>query len=152
MIDTKTVLFALAILVQFFMYIGVYCGRIPIPVGEDEDIVAKNEATVLCYCSKSYEMTDLFIAELENDEVSSTSQHSVDTDTDISIVDSNVRSDSRISLAFIDNTYIVFWIMKDFFWSSGTGDLGNKIVIVISFSFIFIYLSIFQTSYHVCHH
>lgn len=44
----------------------------------------------------------------------------------ISDVADEFPDDSHISLAFIENIYIIFWISKDLFWSWGTGDFINE--------------------------
>ena len=36
-----------------------------------------------------------------------------------------------VSLAFVENVYIVFWICKDFFWSWGTGDFTRGLASAI---------------------
>lgn len=40
---------------------------------------------------------------------------------------------TQITLAFLENAYIVFWISKDLFWSWGTGDLNSLREIAVAF-------------------
>lgn len=101
LIRTKTAMFFFAAAVQIFMYLGIYYNAIEMPGDEDEDTISKNEAHKLFF-GKDH--------------------HSIPNDTLISKSDSGVDHHSHeLSLAFIENAYIIFWISKDLFWSWGTG-------------------------------
>eukprot|EP01035_Chromulina_nebulosa_P019372 gene19372-25239_t len=83
------------------------------PEDEGEDIIAKNEAQILLR-GQSYKRS---------------------SQTDLSILsgEASIEKNSHdITLAFIENGYIIFWISKDLFWSWGTGDLtkGRDLAIV----------------------
>jgi hypothetical protein len=100
----KTTLFFFAALVQVAMYLGIYYKILDMPKDYNEDYVSKNEAQLL-FRGGAYKRparTDLMILKGE----AAVEEHSYD-----------------ITLAFIENAYIIFWISKDLFWSWGTGDL-----------------------------
>lgn len=122
MVNAKTILFLIASVVQVGMYISVYCKLIPMPEGEDEDIVSRNELLLLCYGSKSYTQQQ--------------QQHVVEDNVDLGDdITLNTAESSTpnygFTLAYIDNLYIIFWISKDLFWSWGTGDLINGFKLAI---------------------
>lgn len=117
--DTKNVLFMIAVIVQVYLYMGVHFNKIVIPEEENEDQISKNEATLLCMCGGK-----------------STYVKPVESDSIVDIVDGFSLSmatgggqelrinNSSISIAYIENAYIIFWILKDLFWSMGTGDFS----------------------------
>ena len=49
----KAVLFLVAVFIQLIMYVGIYCNRIAMPEDDDEDVISKNEAMLLCRGNKS---------------------------------------------------------------------------------------------------
>eukprot|EP01036_Dinobryon_divergens_P023008 gene23008-31318_t len=117
--ETKNVLFMIAIIVQLFLYTGVHFNKIVIPEEDNEDQISKNEATLLCMCGGG----------------KSTYVKPVESDSIVDIVDGFSLSmaaggqehrinNSSISIAYIENSYIIFWILKDLFWSMGTGDFS----------------------------
>jgi hypothetical protein len=114
MIDAKTILFLISFIIQVLMYLGMYCRIIPSPEDFEVDIVARNEAHLLCYGRKSYESTPLESETIdglaENDQVTLTIR---------------TRSDNYLmTIAIIENAYLVFWLFKDFFWSSACANFG----------------------------
>jgi hypothetical protein len=101
----KTFLFIFGAIVQLIMYIFVYCKFIAMPENDDEDAVSRNEAMMLCYGKKiNYAKT-------------------LDIDFVIDLNDDFSMMQNSITLVFIEHSYIIFWILKDLFWSWGTGDL-----------------------------
>jgi hypothetical protein len=170
LINTKTVLFLISSIIQLYMYIGIFCNCIKIPEEEDEDAVSRNEAYLFCYGNKSYELThqqhmmsrsnalDVSIspASVTNPIPRSDSDDINDINfNSVNLVGSSTRSEPPIdnrnvlTLAYIENAYIIFWISKDLFWSWGTGDLtkGQDLAIMyeaLAMSFgclsIFIYI------------
>lgn len=118
MTQTKTVLFLIGWLSQISMYILIFWGKLPIPEQEDEDIVVRNEATLFLFGNKSY--TAATVSDVD-------SMLDMDEDFpeyhDVETFQTRGESSPLITLAFIENAYILFWISKDLFWSFGTGDL-----------------------------
>jgi hypothetical protein len=55
----------------------------------------------------------------------------VDADAPPSPTSPGRPSSSCITLVFVENMYIVFWLMKDFFWSWGTGDFTKGLTSAI---------------------
>jgi hypothetical protein len=134
-VNVKTIMFLISSVIQIFMYIGIFCNCITIPEEENEDIISKNEAFLFCYGNKSYELTQ-----------TNRRNNSLDLDdlADLNFTPQPVRN--SLTLAFIENAYIIFWISKDLFWSWGTGDLtkGRDLAIMYeSFAMCFGLLSIF---------
>ena len=133
--ESKNVLFMIAIVIQFFLYTGVYFNKIVIPEEENEDQITKNEAALLCMCGRR----------------KSTYVKPVESDSIVDIVDGfslsmasgsqeNQINNSNVSIAYIENAYIIFWILKDLFWSIGTGDFsvqGTTTAILIEIFAIF---------------
>lgn len=134
LINIKTVFFTIAAIVQVMMYIGIFLRLVDMPEDENEDVVSKNEAQLLLRGGVHHRTlrTDLLI--LKGDR--SVDDHS-----------------HAITLAFIENAYIIFWTSKDLFWSFGTGDLTrgrDQIIFYESTAMLFGTLSIliyFVTAY-----
>lgn len=112
MVNVKTFLFLIASLIQITMYIRIYLKWTPMPEGEDEDMVSKNEVMLLFYGNKSYERQQEHVVD-----------EAIDFGDDIRL-NPGERSHG-LTLAYIENMYIIFWVSKDLFWSWGTGDLIN---------------------------
>eukprot|EP00981_Chlorochromonas_danica_P007871 scaffold1885_cov161-Ochromonas_danica.AAC.14 len=110
-INIKTGLFLISTVVQVSMYLCIYCKIIPMPEGEDEDLISKNEVMLFFYGDKSYSQQHTAIDD------------GLDYPEDLSLNPPNPSY--GLTLAYIENLYIVFWVSKDLFWSWGTGDLIN---------------------------
>lgn len=118
MTQTKTFLFLIGWLSQIAMYVLIYCGKIPMPEQQDEDIVIRNEATLFLLGKQSY--TAAMVSDVDamlDLEEEFPEYHDLDT------FHTRSQASPQITLAFIENAYIIFWISKDLFWSFGTGDL-----------------------------
>mmetsp|Transcript_21092 Transcript_21092/g.47199 ORF Transcript_21092/g.47199 Transcript_21092/m.47199 type:complete len:357 (-) Transcript_21092:93-1163(-) len=126
---TKSFLFLFGVLIQLTMYLLVYCGWAPMPEEQQEDVVTRNMATVMLFGEKSYASTN----ENEADDVLYLNDDNPDDGISFSdtSIDSPQHSRSKITLAFIENAYIIFWIAKDLFWSFGTGDLTKTHDVVV---------------------
>eukprot|EP01038_Epipyxis_sp_PR26KG_P011869 gene11869-15886_t len=111
MILIKTIMFCIGIMLQIMMYSVVYCKLIPMPEEDDEDVITRNEALLL-FCGNKH----------SNNYTKTNANYDLDT---ISEIGDDTFNDSSliITLAVIENAYIVFWIGKDLFWALGTGDL-----------------------------
>jgi len=120
MTQVKTVMFLFGVIIQLSLYISIYCKKVPMPEQADEDIIIRNEVTLFLLGKNSYNTTKVSdvdaIVDLD-DELPD--YHELDT------FHSKTEPAGPITLAFIENLYIVFWISKDLFWSFGTGDLDN---------------------------
>lgn len=114
MVNVKTILFLVSSVVQVGMYLGIACKLVDLPEGEDEDLISKNEVMLLFYGDQSYERQQ--DAALDDN---------VDIGDNITLTGPGERSSYSLTLAYIENLYIVFWVSKDLFWSWGTGDLIN---------------------------
>jgi hypothetical protein len=175
-VNTKTILFLISSTIQLVMYILIFGNCIRIPEEEDEDIISKNEAWLFCYGKRSYSMPQPLhstamntmdfhqhqhqqqglIRQGSNSSGQKVAKHeflSLDDfdDMEIDFTDSPLASTSTpihntVTLAFIENAYIIFWISKDLFWSWGTGDLtkGKNLAIMFeALAMCFGLLSIF---------
>ena len=121
MTQTKTVIFLVAVMVQMTFYGLIFYRHIPLPEQADEDIAIRNEATLFIMGKSSYTTTT-------NSDVDSVIELD-DEFPDYHDMDALhiPKSDGpALTLAFIENGYIIFWIFKDLFWSFGTGDLGEN--------------------------
>lgn len=120
MTQVKTFMFLFGVIIQLSLYISIYCKKVPMPEQADEDIIIRNDITLFLLGKNSYNTTKVSdvdaIVDLD-DELPD--YHELDT------FHSRSESAGPITLAFIENLYIVFWISKDLFWSFGTGDLDN---------------------------
>eukprot|EP01034_Spumella_vulgaris_P033917 gene33917-41835_t len=120
----KEVIFLIAILVQVVLYVGIYNRCLPMPEEEGEDQVSLNEVNILLgranNASKSYSKQADFdsLFDLADD----FSLTSVDNGLS-SGVGADQQLTGTLTLAFVENAYIIFWISKDVFWCWGTGDL-----------------------------
>lgn len=128
MTQAKTVMFLIGFLIQIALYLCISCGKVPMPEQENEDIVIRNEATLFLLGKRSYQapMSDVD-AIMDLDDESFPEFHDLDV--------YNSRSDAApaITLAMLENSYIIFWIGKDLFWSFGTGDLNKQESSVIAY-------------------
>lgn len=123
MVNIKSVLFLISSFVQITMYILVFCKIIPMPEDDEEDIVSKNEAILFFYGSQSYSKQLQYNTELDNsDDVNIISLDGAGYERQGS---SQSGPSYGFSLIFIENAYILFWILKDLCWSWGTGDLTH---------------------------
>ena len=141
LINIKTILFLLSSLIQITMYILIYGRCISTPEDEEEDLISKNEAMLFFFGQKSY---DSQRSSSTNNEAKDTTLELEDDDVNLNITQSS--SPYGLTLALIENAYIIFWISKDLFWSWGTGDLtkGRDLAIMYeSMAMCFGSLSIF---------
>jgi len=113
LLRVKTTMFFFAASIQIVMYVGIFNNLITMPGDEDEDIICKNEAHKLFF---------------------GRSHHSIPTDSLILKGEVHDHHSHDISLAFIENAYIIFWISIDLFWSWGTGK-GRRVHYFPSLSF-----------------
>lgn len=142
----KLVLFILAVTLQVVLYCGVYHNKILMPENEDEDQIIKNEAVLLFKGQRAYAKP-------------------MDSDSIVDIVDgfasasAQTINNSGLSLAYIENAYIIFWIMKDLFWAAATGDFSREEVpaaitieaLAISFGTLAILIYLFNSYLHRRH-
>lgn len=113
MTKVKTALFATGVIIQLSMYLCIALGVVPMPEYEEEDTIVRNEVIWFIMGKKSYSATG------DSDNI-------VDLTDDFSESSYNETTVKKIiTLAFIENAYIIFWISKDTFWSLGTGDLPH---------------------------
>lgn len=99
LVRTKTALFIVASFLQIIMYIGIYKCYFEMPENDNEDTASKNEVQLL-------------IRTVFNKRCP----------TNYSIEESSIDQNTfYVSLALIENAYIIFWTCKDLFWSWGTG-------------------------------
>jgi energy-coupling factor transporter transmembrane protein EcfT len=118
MTQAKTILFLIGFLIQVSLYICVACNIVPMPEQDNEDIVIRNEATrfLLGRSTFTRDTNDVnAIMDLEEEVPDNQELHSGQSD-----------AAAPITLAMIENGYIIFWISKDMFWSFGTGDLNRQ--------------------------
>jgi hypothetical protein len=152
---TKSYLFLFGVLIQLSMYLLVWLGWAPMPEEQQEDVVTRNQATVLLFGEKSYTSTNEN-EDLDFDSVLSFDDSNHPDDGSISFANDEASSSAspragtrhKITLAFIENAYIIFWIAKDLFWSFGTGDLTKTHNVVVfceaaAMSFGFMAMSIY---------
>jgi hypothetical protein len=118
MVNIKTMLFLLSAVVQLAMYVCIFCKIVPMPEGEDEDLICKNEVMLFFYGNKSYAQQQ------------QASDDGADLD-DITLATEENFSANSLTLAYVENMYIIFWVSKDLFWSWGTGDLFNGFKLAI---------------------
>ena len=112
--ESKMFLFMIALLSQLYFYAGIYCNLIRMPEEEDEDQISKNEAASCCGGRRSY------VKPVESDSIGDI----VDGFSITGSSQSPINNGNNISLVFIENSYIVFWILKDMFWAFGTDDFS----------------------------
>lgn len=96
----KTIMFLIGYAIQIAMYVLIYLEYIPIPEEHSEDEDALKELELFCLTDKSKDSSTT----PNNQESLLTSQT------------------NRITVGFVENSYIVFWVSKDIFWSWGTGE------------------------------
>ncbi len=131
MTQAKTVLFLIGVITQISLYVSIYRRWIPVPEQEDEDIVTRNEATLFLLGKNSYTAT----GGTDLDHPADSMLNLDDEFPDYGELDINFNNDRQISppvtLASIENAYIIFWISKDMFWSFGTGDIpvGQEVAV-----------------------
>jgi hypothetical protein len=108
--DVKLTLFAMSLTIQFTLYLGLFLGCLEMPAHFNEDVVLLNEINYIFG--------------------QNTSQENQTTDADMLVLRGEANLEhvqrNRITTAFVEYTYIVFWIMKDLFWSCGTGDIETN--------------------------
>ena len=114
MINVKQAFFAIGVTIQITMYLLVYFGLVKMPEEEGEDIISKNEVQILLQRGGAARLA-------ESDAMILRGERSTEA------------SSSGITLAFIENAYIAFWISKDLFWAWGTGDLSHGHGLIILF-------------------
>lgn len=137
LVNVKTILFLFSSIVQLFMYLLICYKCIETPEDEEEDIVSKNEAVLFFFGQKSYAQQNEgdILDQLDDDDVTLTSPNHA-----------GANPYYGLTLALIENAYIIFWVSKDLFWSWGTGDLtkGRDLAIMYeAFAMCFGSLSIF---------
>lgn len=112
MVVFKTFLFFVGVIFQLFMYFFIYMRYLPMPENDDETL-------------SNSELNQCLGREVKDGETSIIlDQNSLDSADD---------SSQEITLAFLENAYIIFWISKDLFWSWGTGDLASANKFVMGF-------------------
>ena len=104
--DIKLVLFFISLTAQVVMYTGIWLGKIDMPRHFDEDNISLNELNILLGSSSIQSTTS---DETIRGELAASAQHL-----------------QKFSTAFVEYMYIVCWIMKDLFWSCGTGDIETS--------------------------
>lgn len=114
MVNTKEVFFSIGMTIQICMYALIYLRLVRMPEEEGEDMISKNELQILLRRSNSTRLA-------ESDAMILRGERSPES------------SSSDITLAFIENAYIIFWISKDLFWAWGTGDLSHGRGLIILF-------------------
>ena len=114
LISVKETFFSIGMTIQITMYLLVYFGVVKMPEEEGEDIISKNEVQILLRRSNAARLA-------ESDAMILRGERSTEA------------SSSGITLAFIENAYIIFWISKDLFWAWGTGDLSHGRGLIILF-------------------
>lgn len=145
LINIKTILFLLSSLVQIVMYLLVYSRCILTPEDEEEDLISKNEAMLFFYGEKSFDQSNNSNGS-GNSENSEGNARDALEDDDVTLQLQTTSSPYGLTLALIENAYIIFWVSKDLFWSWGTGDLtkGRDLAIMFeSMAMCFGSLSIF---------
>jgi hypothetical protein len=131
MVNAKSVLFLISSSIQILMYILIFCRVIPMPEDDEEDMVSKNEAVLFFYGSQSYSKNLQDHMALDNsDDVHIISLDDVGSEKGSR---GNAGPSYGFSLIFIENGYILFWILKDLCWSWGTGDLTDDQQTAIAF-------------------
>lgn len=142
----KIALFFAGIAVQLLMYVLIWCNVMALPRDDDEDSRMINEASrIFCshrtsdyWGSLNYDSSGAEVENYQSGEIVNAGPFENDirlkyvTSSDLlavqqqsqSVMAENHIDNSRapLSLAYIENTYIIFWIAKDLFWSWGTGD------------------------------
>lgn len=120
MTQAKTVLFLIGVMIQITLYVSIFNKWIPVPEQQDEDIVIRNEATLFLLGKNSYAS-----AGTESDHPGDAMLNLDDEFPDYHELDTsfNRTASPPVTLASIENAYIIFWISKDMFWSFGTGDI-----------------------------
>jgi len=110
----KIFLFTFALFLQVYLYMGIYLRYLETPKDDGEDLVARKQ------------LDDLLACNYPNPSINNDSQQLLATHN----IDSNSNQPSAAtagySLVFVENFYIIFWIMKDLFWGFGTGDLTTN--------------------------
>jgi hypothetical protein len=147
LVNFKTVLFFVGAITQISMYVLIYCNRMEMPADDDDDIVSRNEAQLLLRGGARVGFAaDSDHTTLNPNSTSSGSSQEHDHDQDVSY---------DITLAFVENAYIIFWISKDLFWSWGTGDLTRGYIFAVScesaaMGFGFLAMCVYLTTSYIC--
>lgn len=116
MTDAKLALFSLGVIGQVVLYLLLWTRRISMPVDYGEDIVALNEIQLLCKgktksggsgAGHSY----------------GSAGNGLDEDNQLEFDNPyGANTFGGLTVAYVENFYILFWVSKDLFWSWGTGD------------------------------
>lgn len=114
LVNCKEAFFAIGMIIQIMMYALIHAGVVKMPEEENEDIISKNEIQILLRRSNTARLA-------ESDAMIIRGERSTEA------------SSSGITLAFVENAYIIFWISKDLFWAWGTGDLSKGKGFIIFF-------------------
>ena len=130
---TKLALFLSSLFIQLVMYVGIYLRKIKMPRHFDEEIICVNELALLLG-KKDVSNININRRLQLNDHENFSETHLNPPFSPSSTSRSNInglyineeQAALPISTAFVEYTYIIFWIMKDLFWSISTGDLGIR--------------------------
>ena len=114
MINCKEAFFSIGMTIQLSMYLLIYLRVVRMPEEEGEDMISKNEVQILLRRTNAARLAEADAMILRGER-------------------SPEASSSDITLAFIENAYIIFWISKDLFWAWGTGDLSHGRGLIILF-------------------
>jgi hypothetical protein len=140
MTNCKTVLFVIGVIVQIVLY-SLMLGKIlPVPEQDDEDENTRREAqTLLCCCSSTgdddnEDASPNDVYSPVSDSIFEGDEDGFNSNFDVNQYSSNIqlnhggrnRYRDMVTLAVIENSFIIFWISKDMFWSFGTGDIAIK--------------------------
>ena len=123
MTDIKLVLFTSGVIVQIIMYILLWRGHLEMPCEFNEDVITLNEVRLLCG--------------KRGGSVSDSSSNSNNNNFGLALTSDDYEDNHNryfsdpvpltpFTIAYVENFYILFWILKDMFWSWGTGDMLGK--------------------------
>lgn len=112
--NIKTVLFAISVMIQIGMYSCIYWNIIKMPENYNEDIVVKQELQML--------ISGKFTKKSLHTDASLFREDDVLSDESLDITASTRQY--YVSVAFVENSYIIFWSSKDLFWSWSTGEIA----------------------------
>ncbi len=112
----KIGLFISAFLLQLYMYIGICLQYLEAPKDDGEDSGARKQLDDLLACNRY----NLITSHTDNQQLlTNTVENSNQSNTPHA-------AGAGYSLVYVENVYIIFWIMKDLFWGFGTGDLTSN--------------------------